>query len=257
MLKQKRTTKKKCPECGKDMLIRYTGHEREWRCKDYYGFRSTCFGRSPISTRTVLTKEVIAEDLARESIINRSSDQQKKQTNFRRLAGGIGRVSHENEYLSESERTALLKASSILDRLGGAAELAKEILKRKEEESEIRRKTEEREMYLSLAKSFLKGISGHSILLECEMLCDYLDSKKESSHGMRYEIKILKTQTTKKNFSKLFLLLGETIYKEFENSISHASFDEFASFKKEAEKLRQHDEAIGKYDNVVKLSRAR
>lgn len=127
-----------CPDCGKPMKVkRLKNNVRVWTCTNDYG-RDACYGTVPIDGDEQLSIGTMAEGMARAAFTD-SSEHAKKQSSYRRIAGSLGKLRVGQEYLSDTELRTLDDAAAILQRLGDAAEKAKKVKKRLEQEEEARR----------------------------------------------------------------------------------------------------------------------
>lgn len=129
---------KQCPNCGKPMrLVRWmVGEEprREWRCQDRDRvIDGGCATSEDIPINKSLPVATIAEDMA-QTPFSSSKEAQTRQAGFRRVAGSIRKLKGGQKYLSKSELKTLHSAAAIFERLGAAAERAKRVRKRLEEE---------------------------------------------------------------------------------------------------------------------------
>jgi hypothetical protein len=111
------------------MRIAYDGNRRYWECR-------ACHAMNIIAPDAELTIKEMADDMARGFFAGADS-QRKKQTHYRRLAGGLTKL-EDRKYLSEREVKAIDQAARILERLATAAEQAKKEKKRMEQEESKR-----------------------------------------------------------------------------------------------------------------------
>lgn len=151
----------KCPKCGKAMVIRLSESIRVWGCQDWDKFGDQyCATTIEIPSDERLPIAVIAEDMAQRAFTD-SHEAGKRQAGFRRIAGSINKLMDGWQYLSESEFQALKEAAEVLERLGSAAEKAKGVKKRLEQEEKRRKEQRYKE-----ADSLLARIYGSDDLLE-------------------------------------------------------------------------------------------
>jgi hypothetical protein len=122
----------KCPKCSLPMRLQRITSEREWACIHCSGILVQ------IPSQTTLPSSVIAEDLARRSLLN-SAELKNAKTQYKRLSSGIRKATNDR-YLSNREREALTAAVDVIERLAGAAATAAGIKRTIEQEEEQRKR---------------------------------------------------------------------------------------------------------------------
>lgn len=121
-----------CPTCGAPRRLEGQGAGRVLRCRSWGCKQSP--ERIPDDDLTI---KQIAEGMALESYYGKSDAKRKEQAKARRAASTVQGFAG-SPYLSTSEAETLRAAVAILERIGTAAELAKKVLKRKEEAEALR-----------------------------------------------------------------------------------------------------------------------
>jgi hypothetical protein len=133
---------KTCPDCGRPLHIKRMSSQLPSSGPNQRFFSCTHFGCTYssdfIDGHESLSIETMALDMALGSFFNNAAEQGKRQASFRRLAGGLKKLSHGKQYLSDTELQTLDEASRLLQRLGSAAQLAKKEKKRLELEKQQR-----------------------------------------------------------------------------------------------------------------------
>lgn len=125
-------------------IRRDSTHSRHWSCPDF-----RCGEVVPFTDGERLSIADIADSMAREAFSS-SDEQRKKQGAYRRTAGALNNIREECPFLSAEDETALRDAASVLARLGDAAEKAKKIKKKIEQDAERRRAQRRTEAFTAL-----------------------------------------------------------------------------------------------------------